>query len=69
MIIYTKYSKVSTRTLLHSINTFSKVVVTKKKSVAFQKQKNKPTKKEIRETIPFLITVYVCERVCVCMSI
>jgi len=58
MIAYLSDPKSSTRELLSLINNFSKVTVYKInsiKSVAFLYSKNKQAKKEIRETIPFII--------------
>ena len=58
MIICISDLKKSTRTFLQMINTFSKAEGYKiilQKSVAFLYIKDKQTKKEIRETIPFTI--------------
>ena len=58
MIEYISDLKNSTRELLNPINNFSKVVgykINSNKLVAFLYSKDKPAKKEIRETMPFTI--------------
>jgi hypothetical protein len=56
LIVYISDSQNSTRELLHSINTFSKVArykINSKKSVALLYTRDKQTEKEVRKTAPF----------------
>ena len=51
--------KYSTKTLLEQINTFSKVArykINRQKSVTFLYTSNELSEREIKETIPFIIT-------------
>jgi hypothetical protein len=58
MILYLKDLEKSTKKILNSINTFSKVAgykINLQKSVAFLYTNNEQTKIEYRKTIPFTI--------------
>ena len=60
MILYIENPKDSNRNLLELINQYSKVAgykINKQKSVAFLYSNNKKTEREIKETIPFTITM------------
>ena len=60
MILYIENLKDSNRNLLELINQYSKVAeykINKQKSVAFLYSNNKKTEREIKETIPFTITM------------
>ena len=59
MILYLENPKDSTRKLLELINEFGKVAGYKnntQKSIAFLHTNNEKSEREIRETIPFIIT-------------
>ena len=60
MILYIENPKDSTRKLLELINDYSKVAgykINTQKSLAFLYTSNEKTKQEIKETIPFTITM------------
>ena len=60
MILYIENSKDSTRKLLQLINEYSKVAgykINTQKSLAFLYTNNEKTEREIKETIPFTITM------------
>ena len=59
MILYIKKSKDTTKILLELINEFGKVAgykINRQKSVAFLYTNNELSEREIKETIPFIIT-------------
>ena len=60
MILYIENPKDSTRTLLEVINEYSKIAgykINTQKSLAFLYTNNEKTEREIKETIPFTITI------------
>ena len=60
MILYIENTKDSTRKLLELINEYSKVSgykINTQKSLAFLYTNNEKTKREIKETIPFIIAM------------
>ena len=60
MILYIESPKDSTKKLLELINEYSKVAryeINKQKSLAFLYTNNEKTKREIKETIPFIIAM------------
>ena len=60
MILYIENPKVSTRKLLELINEYSKVAgykINTQKSLAFLYTNNEKVEREIKETIPFIITM------------